>query len=97
MTRAALRVILTQRSEIPARTALEYELTESWPSSAERNRFWFGARVPSHLRFPPDPRKYLHRGAADIAAQSQAKRDADAEREAWQAARVDWLRSKANG
>jgi hypothetical protein len=92
MTRAPRRVVTTQEVLTPARTALDYELSGSWPSPVERDRFWSRASVPARLRFPPDPRKYLNMFAADISTQQAAKAASDAEVEAWRSARITWLR-----
>ena len=74
--------------ETGAATALHYERTGTWPTPAERFRFWKGARVPSHLHevSQPDPRRVL-RGEA-------GRLEHEREMAAWRAARIAWLESQ---
>lgn len=91
MIRSPRRVVSTQQPQTPARTALEYELTDSWPAAKERSRFWAGPTVPEHLRFynAPDPRKVL--------TGEEGRLEHEAECAVWQSARLSWLRREARG
>ena len=72
---------------IPVKTALEYELTGSWPSAKERNRFWDGSGVSRYLRFGPDPR-VVHMSEEGFDKHAAAIRE-------WRAARIRWLSARA--
>lgn len=89
MIRAPRRVVTTHQPLTPFSTALDYELTDSWPTIAERARFWTGRAIPSHLTEwrRPDPRLVLKGEGGRLQHEREVAE--------WKEARLQWLRERA--